>query len=404
MVNPKQAFKIALGSIRSAKLRSLLTTLGIVIGVAAVIANVSLGASFNQFFTDEIGAVGSNFIIVESKEPGTLGKEEMSLISNLQEVDGISPINSQTATVSYQSSRRHIGIMGVTEDYTEVANLRLAEGNFLTDKDSYAAVIGSEVAEEIFDRPVGNKNSIDLTFTKNNGESITHRFVVKGILQSPDTQLVQSGIEPDNRIFIPISTMNSMLEENHYNSFFIKAKSMEVVEQTSEEIDEKLGRQFGIDSRQMDNDNAKPYFIMDQVEILEQTKQLSDSLGALLTAVALISLVVGSIGIMNIMLVTVTERTQEIGLMKSLGYTNTSILNLFIVEAMIVGLFGGIAGTLMGMAGAYIAESYMGLPVAFPLSKIAAGFIISVFVGLVAGVYPANKAAKMNPTDALRNE
>jgi putative ABC transport system permease protein len=90
--------------------------------------------------------------------------------------------------------------------------------------------------------------------------------------------------------------------------------------------------------------------------------------------------------------------------MKSLGYTNTSILNLFIVEAMIVGLFGGIAGTLMGMAGAYIAESYMALPVVFPLSKIAAGFIISVFVGLVAGVYPANKAAKMNPTDALRNE
>lgn len=404
MVNPKQAFKIALGSIRSAKLRSLLTTLGIVIGVAAVIANVSLGASFNQFFTDEIGAVGSNFIIVESKEPGTLGKEEMSLISNLQEVDGISPINSQTATVSYQSSRRHIGIMGVTEDYPEVANLRLAEGNFLTDKDSYAAVIGSEVAEEIFDRPVGNKNSIDLTFTKSNGESVTHRFVVKGILQSPDTKLVQSGIEPDNRIFIPISTMNSMLDENHYDSFFIKAKSIEVVEQTSEEIDDKLGRQFGIDSRQMDNDNAKPYFIMDQVEILEQTKQLSDSLGALLTAVALISLVVGSIGIMNIMLVTVTERTQEIGLMKSLGYTNTSILNLFIVEAMIVGLFGGIAGTLMGMAGAYLAESYMALPVVFPLSKIAAGFIISVFVGLVAGVYPANKAAKMNPTDALRNE
>jgi len=179
---------------------------------------------------------------------------------------------------------------------------------------------------------------------------------------------------------------------------------MEVVEQTSEEIDEKLGRQFGIDSREMDNDNAKPYFIIDQVDILEQTKQLSDSLGALLTAVALISLVVGSIGIMNIMLVTVTERTQEIGLMKSLGYTNTSILNLFIVEAMIVGLFGGIAGTLMGMAGAYIAESFMGLPVAFPLSKIAAGFIVSVFVGLVAGVYPANKAAKMNPTDALRNE
>jgi putative ABC transport system permease protein len=294
--------------------------------------------------------------------------------------------------------------MGVTEDYPEVANLQLAEGNFLADKDSYTAVIGSEVAEEIFDRPIGNKNSIDVTFTKSNGERVTHRFVVKGILQSPDTQLVQSGIEPDNRIFIPISTMNSMLEENHYDSFFIKAKSMEVVEQTSEEIDEKLGRQFGIDSREMDNDNAKPYFIIDQVDILEQTKQLSDSLGALLTAVALISLVVGSIGIMNIMLVTVTERTQEIGLMKSLGYTNTSILNLFIVEAMIVGLFGGIAGTLMGMAGAYIAESFMGLPVAFPLSKIAAGFIVSVFVGLVAGVYPANKAAKMNPTDALRNE
>ncbi|MCK5108646.1 MAG: FtsX-like permease family protein, partial [Methanosarcinales archaeon] len=129
-----------------------------------------------------------------------------------------------------------------------------------------------------------------------------------------------------------------------------------------------------------------------------------DAIGALLTAVALISLVVGSIGIANIMLVTVSERTNEIGLMKSLGFTSTDVLSLFVVESAVVGLFGGILGSLLGVAGAYGATNLIGLPNVFPVSLIVVGFGVSVGVGLIAGAFPAYKAAKMNPVDALRHE
>jgi putative ABC transport system permease protein len=134
------------------------------------------------------------------------------------------------------------------------------------------------------------------------------------------------------------------------------------------------------------------------------TGEWADAIGTLLTAVALISLVVGSIGIANIMLVTVTERTKEIGLMKSLGFTSMDVLSLFVVESAVVGLFGGILGSLLGVAGAYGATSMIGLPNVFPVSLIVVGFGVSVGVGLIAGAFPAYKAAKMNPVDALRHE
>jgi putative ABC transport system permease protein len=143
---------------------------------------------------------------------------------------------------------------------------------------------------------------------------------------------------------------------------------------------------------------------MTQTELLEMTGVWADAIGALLTAVALISLVVGSIGIANIMLVTVSERTNEIGLMKSLGFTSMDVLSLFVVESAVVGLFGGLLGSLLGVVGAYGATSVLGLPNVFPVSLIVVGFGVSVGVGLVAGVFPAYKAAKMNPVDALRHE
>ena len=404
MVNILQSVHLATGSIKSAKMRSTLTTLGIVIGVAAVIANVSLGASFGQYFTDEIGGIGSNFIVISSQGSNIFYDNELKLVKNIPGVDGVSPVKQWMSEVTYMSTSRHMPIQGVSVDYHEVANLEMEEGNFLNEKDMFVAVIGHDVAYEKFDRKIFPQNSIDITFKRSDGSSVTQRFKIKGIIKNKKSEFVQSGIEPDERIFIPISTLNQILGEDDYGGLFVMASSLDELKDVADEIDKRLARSLGVASRDLDNDDAKPYVMFDQVEILEQTDQMTAVLTGLLTSVAVIALIVGSIGIMNIMLVTVTERTGEIGIMKSLGFTNFDVLSLFIVESIVLSVLGGLLGIVLGVLGAYGAQSLMNLPLVFPIGLIAIGFSVSVIVGLVAGVYPANKAAKMNPVDALRQE
>jgi putative ABC transport system permease protein len=404
MLGLKHSIRFALGSIWSAKMRSSLTTLGIIIGVAAVIANVSLGASFSEFFEDEIGSVGNNFIIIESNTPHTFHDNELELVRNTPGIVGVSPLSQSTASVKYMSNIRQIAVQGVSEDYEQVANIDMESGTFIDDNDGYVAVLGHDVAYDKFDRNISNKNSIDITFVKTDGSTVTETFRVKGITKSKDTKFVQSGIEPEDRIFIPIKVMSDLLGDDYYWGFFAASENMETIDEVADEVDKRLARNLGIPMRDIDKENVKPYSIFDQGEILESMSQLSGALGTLLTSVALISLVVGSIGIMNIMLVTVTERTSEIGIMKSLGFKNYEVLSLFIVESMVVGLLGGILGTVFGLLGAYLVNSFMGLPHVFPIKLIFIGMFVSLFVGLVAGVYPANQAAKMNPVDALRHE
>lgn len=404
MVNIVQSMRIAVGSIRSAKMRSILTTLGIVIGVAAVIANVSLGASFNQYFADLSLDAGTNYIAVFGKEPNLFYENEMKLIDNTPGIVGISPFKQKSAEVTYYSTSKHIEISGVTEDIKEIANIELEEGSFLNDKDKYVTVIGHDIAYDKFDRKISTQNSIDITFRTNDGNIITRKFIVKGIIEKSKESFIPSGAIGDNDILIPASTLNEILGENDYSAFLAMASSLETIRETDEKVDKRLGRHFSVPTRDMDNNDAKPYFMSNQAEDLDGLGRLSDALAALLISVALIALVVGSIGIMNIMLVTVTERTREIGIMKSLGFTNSNVLLLFIVESIVLSVIGGLLGIVLGVTGAYAVQMLIGMPPVFPVELILVGFSVSVIVGLIAGVYPANKAAKMNTVDALRHE
>ncbi|AKB13311.1 putative ABC transport system permease protein [Methanosarcina thermophila] len=404
MIKFAQAVRIASGSIGSAKLRSALTTLGIVIGVAAVVVNASLGASFNQFFTDEISSVGSNFIIAASKQPNLFFDNEYNLIKNTPGITGVSPRKTMSGDLTYLSETKSVNIAGINEDFQEIQGLQMEKGTFLSDKDSFAAVLGYNIANEEFSKKISHRSNVKISFRQEDGTLVTKSFKVKGVLKDSEPTVVSQDSDYDLTVFIPISTMNEMIGEKDYGVFLAMADSPEKVRSISDEVDRRLARNFGVPEREIDDEDSKPYYVFNQEEVLEQTGKIGDALNSFLLALALISLLVGSIGIMNIMLVTVTERTREIGIMKSVGYSNSNILSLFLLESVMVSLFGGIVGTLIGGLGAYALESALDLPPVFPLKLIEIGIAISILVGITAGLYPARKAARMNPVDALRYE
>jgi len=402
MIRFAQATRIALGSIGSAKLRSSLTTLGIVIGIAAVVINASIGASFNQFFTDEISSVGSNFIITYSKQPNIFFDNEYNLMKSTQGITGVSPRKSVTGELTYLSETKSVNIAGVNEDFQEIQGLKMERGSFLTNKDVYSAVLGYNLANDEFSRNISHRSTVEISFRQDNGTVVTKTFKVKGILQNSKPTVISEDSDYDLTVFIPISTLNEMIGQEDYGTFLAMTDSPEKVRSVAEKVDDRLARNFGISERA--DEDSKPYTVFNQADVLEETGKLGDSLSSFLLVLASISLFVGSIGIMNIMLVTVTERTREIGIMKSVGYSNSNILSLFLLESIIVSFLGGVVGTTIGGLGAYLLESALKLPPVFPLKLIEIGVIVSILVGVTAGLYPAKKAAHMNPVDALRYE
>jgi putative ABC transport system permease protein len=404
MIKFAQAVRIASGSIGSAKLRSALTTLGIVIGIAAVVVNASLGASFTQFFTDEISSVGSNFIIATSKQPNLFFDNEYNLMKNTPGISGVSPRKSMTGNLTYLSETKNVNIAGINKDFQEIQGLQMDEGTFLTDKDSSAVVLGYDIANKKFSNNISHRSTVEVAFRQENGTVVKKSFKVKGVLKNSKPTVVGEDSDYDLTVFVPISTMNEMIGEKDYGAFLAMADSPEKISKISDDVDKRLARNFGVPERKIEDEDAKPYYLFNQKEVLEQTGKIADALSSFLLALALISLFVGSIGIMNIMLVTVTERTREIGIMKSIGYSNSNILSLFLLESVMVSFFGGIVGTVIGGLGAYALESALKLPSVFPFTLIEIGIAISVLVGIIAGLYPARKAARMNPVDALRYE
>ncbi|MHC1756616.1 MAG: ABC transporter permease [Methanosarcina sp.] len=404
MIQFVQAARIASGSIRSSKLRSALTTLGIVIGVAAVIINASLGASFNQFFTDEVTSVGSNFIIAYSDQPNLFYQSELEIIENTPGISGVSPRKTISGEISYLSNSKSVSIVGVNGDFQEIQGIKMEDGSFLTDKDIYSAVLGYDLAKEEFGRSISHRSTVDIAFRQEDGTLVRKSFKVKGILEDSKETIVGGDGSTDMIIYIPISTMNEMAGEQDYGTFFAMAESSENIRDISDDVDKRLARNFGIPDRDLDDEDAKPYTVFNQADVLEETGALGEALSSFLLVLALVSLFVGSIGIMNIMLVTVTERTREIGIMKSVGYSSSNIQSLFLLESVMVSFLGGLVGTAIGGFGAYILEDALKLPPVFPFKLIEIGILVSVLVGVGAGLYPARKAASMNPVDALRYE
>ncbi|WNY24359.1 Macrolide export ATP-binding/permease protein MacB [Methanimicrococcus hongohii] len=399
MIDITYGMNMAVASLKSSKLRSGLTALGIIIGIAAVIATLTLGSSFSDYFNSEMDASGSNYIAIGSMKDDLLHEQQIDVIRNSKGVVDVSPLISATADVTFMGETKTIEIYGVTEDYQNVTSVSMEEGAFIGDKDTFMAVIGHDTAVDEFKNEIGTGSRITMTVKNQYGEDVTNTFTIKGVMETPASMITVGSFKT---IYVPIEVLQDMTGRDFYSSVYATAESMEELNETEEEIKLNLLRNLGISQREANNSSALPIYFINQAELMEEINSMVSTIQYFLLAIGSISLLVGSVGIMNIMFVTVTERTKEIGTLKALGYTSKDVLVLFLIESVIISGLGGFAGAMIGLIISYFGAILLGMPASFPLSMLFLGILISMIIGVIAGVYPARRAARMNPVDALR--
>lgn len=412
-MNIYQAFKTALAGLKANTSRSLLTILGIVIGIAAIIIVVAIGDSAQAMILGQIGGMGSKTIIIEpGREPqgpsdftailsDSLKERDIIALKNKANVPGLKDLTPNVVVpgaVSYQGQTYRAMTFGSSAFLANVLNIQPAEGDFFGDEEikqrAAVAIIGSKVREKLFGLSAALGENIKIK-DKN--------FRVIGILP-PKGQV--SIINVDEVVVIPYSTaQKDLMGINHYNSIMAEADSEKDIAKTASDIKLTLRELHGITDPSKDD-----FHVMTQTDIANSAKMITGILTWLLVSVAAISLVVGGIGIMNIMFVSVTERTREIGLRKALGATNNNILTQFLMEAILLTAAGGIIGIILGAGISYIATVILSKVVSmswtfsFPLSAAIIGIAVSSTIGLIFGLYPARQAARKNPIEALRYE
>lgn len=403
MISISHSAKMAVESLKSSKLRSGLTALGIIIGIAAVIATFTLGASFGAFFSEQISSSGSNYVMIMSSKENLFFDQQVDIVRNTRGVVAVSPILGVDGNVTFMGESHDFRVIGVLEDYEEIGVIPMYDGVFISDQDSSAVVVGKKIAQEKYKNQITTRSSIEIAvFNNDTKEYVTRTFRVKGISGSENTSIV-TGADSNSAIYVPLSVLKDMSGREDYPSMFAMTESNETVKETDAEIEKNLARNLGVSERNLDDDDLIPFMTMNQVEILEQVSSMTQTMQLFLIAIGGISLVVGSVGIMNIMIVTVTERTKEIGTLKALGYTSVDVLILFIIESIVISFIGGAIGTVLGLVISYIGSSLLGISMSLSYGAIFGAILVSVIIGVVAGAYPAKRAANMNPVDALRS-
>ena len=405
-MNLSESLLTALDSLRSNKLRAALTMLGVIIGVAAVIALLSIGNGVTASINDEINAIGTNLILISTNPDNsdgypTLTLSDVEALSDPSRVPVVAEVAASVGAgfvVTAGGNSTRPSINGVTANYFRVNNLEeVAGGGLLTENDvetrARVAVIGDGVAEDLFPDSYAVGQSIKI-----NGAS----YEVVGVLAASGSAFSDT----DNSIFMPISTAQARLVtgrtrqgEKPVQSIVAQATSAEANEAALEQITAVLREEHGI-AYASDDD----FQLFSQSDLLDTAGQITGTLTAFLGAIAGISLLVGGIGIMNIMLVSVTERTREIGIRKAVGALRRDILTQFLLESVVLSLIGGIAGIILGWAIATVAGRAIDLAAPLDVATVLLATGFATAVGLVFGIYPAWRAAGLRPIEALRYE
>jgi putative ABC transport system permease protein len=383
--------KIAMSSVWSNKMRSFLTMLGIIIGISSVIILVGMGEGTKKQVTEQIEKLGTNLITVNlmGNKNTSISDEELAELKTKPGIKEIAPSISQgNVNIKAGTKSTTTTLEASTPNYETIRKISVSTGRFIAQRDIdnrfNVLVIGSETADNLF----GTSNVTGKTMYVNGIE-----FTIIGVLKSEGTS---SSGSSDDRIILPISTAQRLLKTSTIKTFYIEAESKDKVSEAMAYLTLFMNKKF--------DSNTQSYRVMNQTTLLETANATTESMTTMLSGIAAISLLVGGIGIMNIMLVSVIERTREIGIRKAIGAKRGIILSQFLIEASTISSLGGIIGVLIGYLGAYLGPKYFGTTIVISGNIVAAAFAFSMIVGVVFGIYPANKASKLNPIDALRFE
>ena len=407
-MNFSQTLKISWEGLTLNKVRSFLTTLGVIIGVAAVIVMLAVSAGAEAEIADQINALGANLILVmpsmtrggfgPGTRPPSLTYEDLPVIA--ESVTGVSGVSAEqnttqdvkAGTVTLES----VSIVGTTAGFTAVREYSVAQGRFLTDEDndrtSKVAVLGYDVAMELFgdaSAAVGQSIKVDST-----------KLTVVGVMEDKG---VVGNTDYDSRVYVPITVVFDKFMSNRFGGgdvrmVYVSAESKEAMESVMAQLDELLMNLLGT------TPDSPGFALTTQDSIIDAQASTTETFRDLLGWVAGVSLMVGGIGIMNIMLVSVTERTREIGLRQALGARPRDVQLQFLFEAVMLSLIGGFLGVLLGVGGSYLFNALGTMRTELVTSSIPLAFGAAAAVGIFFGYYPATKAAQLDPIVALRHE
>ena len=391
-MNFLQSLKMAITSIFSNKGRSFLTMLGVIIGVAAVIAATGFAMGSTASITESIESLGSNKLTVSISDRTSnrdIDYEDFKEFTdaNADLISQMAPTVNGSSTIKYQTtSSEGVSVIGTSPDYADINNMHVQEGRYILELDMVyrqrIAVIGTAVADEFFAgvNPIGETIKID-----------GNPFTVVGILEEKNGGQADG---EDDVIIIPVTTAQRVYKSATIRTFTVLVKDSEKVNETQTLIEDFLFETYQTEDA---------YRVFNSAQILSTLEDITGTMALILGGIAVISLLVGGIGIMNIMLVSVTERTREIGIRKAIGARKSSIMNQFIIEALVITGLGGIIGIAVGIGTIFLIISNFVPPVVDPM-WVFLSFGFSLFIGLVFGIFPAYKAANLNPIEALRYE
>jgi putative ABC transport system permease protein len=401
-----QTIPSALAALRANKGRSILTTLGIIIGVAAVIAIVALGEGASASVNSQLAGLGTNLLTImpgSTRSGGaaagagssvTLTAADADAIAqNIQGLNGVSPVVSGSAQIIYGNQNWSTRVQSVAPDYLTINDWKIAQGSAFTDQDNTnaanVAVLGQTVVSNLF--PNGQSPIGQLVRIRN------VPFTVVGVLESKGSNGLQ---DQDDTIMIPFRTGQVRLfGANNINQIVVQVADATQINNVNSEMESLLRARH-----KLTTNHADDFSIRNNADIISRVSSVSDTLTMLLGGVAAVSLVVGGIGIMNIMLVSVTERTREIGIRLAIGAQPSDVLFQFLVEAVVLSLMGGIIGIMIGSGVALVLPLVAGWTTVLPWNAIVLSFAVSAAIGMFFGIYPARKASQLDPIVALRYE